>query len=140
MKLLSLAKEHLDKYWPEIKEYIQSGLMLTQNEVTIDQLRLLCSQGHAHIVLFQCEETYDLKGALVFEVISYPQYRVANVISIGGDKMYLDEHEMDQFKVALKKGGISKIQGWCSPAVARLWQKQYKATIPYQMIRIELGE
>ena len=136
-KLVSLAREHLDRFWPEVKPFLEKGLLSTEGEITIDQLRLLIVQGHIHVVLFQTED-YETVGALAFEIQAYPNFRVANIVSFGGEQLLVDEAEMVQFSAGLRKMGVTKIQGWCSPAVSRLWRKQFKATTPYTMIRIEL--
>lgn len=138
-RLFFLPKDKLDLHWESMKPFLASGLLSTEGELTIDQVRLLLVQGYLYSVVAVDMDTDLVVGALAFEIINYPQYRVANVVSVGGDQLLIAETEMAQFQVSLKQLGCTKIQGWCSPAIARLWKQQFNARIPYQMIRIDIG-
>jgi hypothetical protein len=139
MKSLSyIPRNYLDKFWDQIKDLLASGLQLCEGELDINQLRLLITQGHATVIVATSIETDEIVGALAFEVVNYPNYRCANVISIGGHNLFSDEHDMEQFKSILKKAGISKIQGWCSPAIARMWKSKFNFTTPYTMVRSDV--
>ena len=136
-RLDTLPKELLDQWWPQVENLLAKGLLACEGELDISQLRLLIVQGQVQVVLFLDEEDL-LVGALGFEIVAYPNYRVANIVSFGGEGLLAGEGELEQFKTGLRRWGVSKIQGWCRPAQARLFQKQFGATTPYQMIRIEL--
>lgn len=133
-----LTKEHLDKYWEDIKPLLEKGLLASQHEINIEQVRLLIVQGAFHTVIGLDKETYEIVGCLVFEIINFPNYRVANIVSIGGNKMLVSEDDFVQFTYGLKKLGVSKIQGMCTPVLARLWKRKLKATIPYHIVRLDL--
>ena len=135
-----LSKEHLDEYWPKIKRFLESGLFLCEGELDISQLRLLAVQGAAHIVVGIDSDTSDVVGALAFEIRVYPNFRAANIVSIGGDHLFLGEDDLVLLKEELRKGGIKRIEGWCKPAQARTFRMNLGAETPYQMIRINLED
>lgn len=136
----ALSKEHLDKYWNQIKEYLHSGLLMCEGELNIDQLRLLAVQGRVFIVVGISLETNNLVGALALEMVNYPNYRAANIISYGGHNLFASEEDFAGLKQELAKAGISQLQGWCKPAQARLFKHKYGFKTPYEMIRVSLTE
>lgn len=135
-----LSKEHLDEYWDQIKDYLASGLFYSEGELSVDQLRLLIVQGAAHVIVFLDVEDNNVVGAFSFEIKQYPNKRSANIISIGGDNLFVDKNDLIHLREELRKGGIKTIEGWCKPAQVR-WAKQaLGAETPYQMIRINLED
>lgn len=134
-----LSKEHLDKFWNQIEPLLEEGLLFCEDELNISQLRLLITQGAVHTIIGIDSENGNVKGALVFEIVNYPNYRVMNIISYGGYNLFADEYEMEQLKNILRGNGISKIQGWCKPAQARLFKSQFGFETPYQMVRLDIG-
>lgn len=138
--LHALSKEHLDKYWGQVKEYLHRGLLMCEGELNVDQLRLLCVQGLANVIIIVSLETSNVVGALALEIVNYPNYKVANIISYGGHNLFASEEDFNGLKQELGKAGISKLQGWCKPAQARLFKHKYGFTTPYEMIRVSLIE
>jgi len=135
-----LSREHLDKYWPVLKPLLEKGILLCQDEITIDQLRLLIVQGQTHVIVAVDNDTGGIIGALAFEITPYPNCRAMNIISLGGDNLFADEYDMEVLKGILKQNGISKIQGWCYPAQARLFSSKLGFTKTYQMVSLDIGE
>ena len=135
-----LSKEHLDDYWEQIKGYIDAGLFYSEGEITLDQIRLLIVQGAVHVIIGMDTEDDRVVGALAFEIRTYPNYRAANIISLGGDHLFLNENDLIHLREELRKGGIKRIEGWCKPAQARTFRMKLGAETPYQMIRINLED
>lgn len=132
-----LSKEHLDKFWVQLKPLLEAGLMCSEGELDISQLRLLIVGGVVHIVV--ATDTPDnIVGALAFEIVTFPNYRAANIISYGGHNLFADARDMRYFTDILKKAGISKLQAWCKPAQARLFKSSFGFTAPYEMIRLDI--
>lgn len=99
---------------------LRKALECGDGELTIDQLRLLIVQGNAHLLVAHREKPV---GAAVIEFKNYPNFRAANVIAIGGMKMFADASAFESLVRFAKIGGASKIEGYCPIAVARLWKK-----------------
>lgn len=135
-----LSKEHLDKYWNIVGPFLQAGLFMCEGELDISQLRLLCTQGLVHVILIEDIEDNQIRGAIAIELVNYPNYRVANIVSYGGYYLFASEEDFTVLKTELKKAGISKIQGWCKPAQARLFKSRLGFSTPYEMVRISLEE
>lgn len=135
-----VSKNYLDRYWNQIEEYLHSGLLVCEGELDVKQLRLLCVQGAAHVVVIVDLETSNIIGALAFEFAVFPNYRAANIISYGGHNLFASEEDFSQLKKELAKTGVTKLQGWCKPAQARLFKSKYGFTTPYEMIRVSLIE
>ena len=136
-----MAREHLDDHWDSIKGYLESGLFYSEGEIDINQLRLLVVQGAAHLIVgIDHDDSDKLCGALAFEIRTYPNYRAANIISLGGDHLFLCESDLILLREELRKADIKRIEGWCKPAQAKLFKTKLGASTPYQMIRINLEE
>jgi hypothetical protein len=134
-----LSKEHLDKFWDQVKPLLEKGLLCSEGELDINQLRLLITGGIAHVVV--STDTPDhIIGALAFEISQFPNFRVANIISYGGYNLFSNERDMNQFKELLKKGGVSKLQAWCKPAQARLFKHSFGFSSPYEIIRLDIKD
>lgn len=134
-----IQKEHLDMFWNQISPLLEKGLMYCQDELNIDQLRLLAVQGSIKIAVGLNDQD-QIVGAIALEVVNYPNYRCANVVSYGGEDLFASEQDFDVIKRYLKTIGISFIQGWCRPAQARLFKSRYGFSTPYEMIRLSLKE
>lgn len=136
----SISKEHLDKFWSQISPLLHAGLLMCEGELDINQLRLLCVQGSVNIIVAVDNDTGYIKGALALELVRYPNFRAANIISYGGYDLFADLEDFNSLKMELKRAGISQLQGWCKPAQARLFKSKYGFSTPYEMIRVSLGE
>jgi len=134
-----LTKEHLDKYWNQLEPLLDAGIMTSEGEINIHQLRLLIVQGLVHVIV-ATHNPDEIIGAVAFELINYPNFRAANIISLGGDNLFLDEKDIKNFAEILKKGGVSRIQGWCKPAQARLLSSKLGFKLPYQMVSMDIGD
>lgn len=135
-----LSKEHLDRFWNQVEPLLHSGLLMCEGELNVHQLRMFIIQGISHLIVGTDNDTGNIKGALAFEIVNYPNIRVANIISYGGYNLFASKEDFDVVKQSLKKAGISSLQGWCKPAQARLFKSKYGFKTPYEMIRLSLTE
>jgi len=134
-----IQKEHLDLFWDQISPLLEKGLMYCEGELDISQLRLLAVQGSVRIAVGLNDQD-QIVGAIALEVVTYPNYRCANVVSYGGEDLFATEQDFTIIKSYLKTIGISFIQGWCRPAQARLFKSKHGFSTPYEMIRLSLKE
>lgn len=107
-----VSKEHLDKFWSQVEPFLDSGLLMCEGELNVSQLRMFIVQGAAHLIVGTDNDTGNIKGALAFEIVNYPNMRVANIISYGGYNLFASEEDFDVVKQNLRRAGISSLQGW----------------------------
>lgn len=125
----------LDTVWPEVAPMLNAALSKGEGELDLSQLRLLITARQAELVLVV--EDGALVGAIAIEFMQYPNYRVANFIATGGRRLFARAGDVDQLKAWLKERGATKIQGYCPPAVARLWCR-LGFHVAYQVVRCDI--
>lgn len=130
-----LNRQFLDQEWPHVSGYLEDGLLCSEGELSIDQLRLLCAQGHADVFVVLADG--KLTGALAIECVSYPNYRAANVTAAGGRGIYNASFWL-LLRDWLKGMGYSKVQGYCPPGVARLLRRIDGFRTSYELVRCDL--
>ncbi|CAB3928428.1 hypothetical protein [Achromobacter deleyi] len=133
--LMHFDPTQLDRVWPDVAPLLAAALAKGEGELDLSQLRMLITSRHAELVLVRAGD--DLVGAIAIEFIQYPNYRVANFIATGGRRLFACESDVSQLKTWLKDRGASKIQGYCPPAVARLWAR-LGFHVAYQVVRCDL--
>jgi len=121
MNVFPLNVAYLHQHWEEIAKYLQPALDLGDvEEFTLDQMKVYILNGSW--TLFVVAEEDKLCGAVVVAFSNYPNNRVAFVTAIGG-KFISSKETFENFKVALKNMGATKIQGGARESVARLWNR-----------------
>lgn len=91
-------------------------------------------QGLAHLIVATRGKPV---GAAAVEFKDYPNFRAANVIAIGGKGMFADQTGFEALARFAKERGASRIEGYCPPAVARLWTK-FNFREAYRFVRREI--
>lgn len=132
-----LSKEQLDRYWNTAEPFLQAGLLVSEGELDVKQMKLLARQGLMQILLIIDQEDM-VRGAIATEIVNYPNYKAINIVSYGGYNLFASEEDFEYLKDEFRKAGFSKIQGWCKPAQARLFKSRYGFDSPYEMIRMSL--
>jgi hypothetical protein len=132
-----LSKEQLDTYWSLAEPFLYAGLLVSEGELDIKQLRLLAILGKVQILLIMDMEDM-VRGAMATEIVSYPNFKALNIVSYGGYNLFASEEDFNYLKDELRKAGFSQLQGWCKPAQARLFKSRYGFSTPYEMIRMSL--
>jgi hypothetical protein len=121
MNVFPLNVAYLHQHWEEIAKYLNPALDLSGvEEFTLDQMKVYILNGSW--TLFAVAEEGKLCGAVVVSFSNYPNNRVAFVTAIGG-KFISSKETFENFKVALKNMGATKIQGGARESVARLWNR-----------------
>jgi hypothetical protein len=111
----------LDPVWPKVRGYVERALKHSAGELDASQVRLLLTQRMAH--LFVGTRGGEIVGCMVVEFNTFPNFRVANIITVAGDDMWLDRAGFDSFRQWAKAKGCSKIEASCRASVARLFQR-----------------
>lgn len=114
---------------------LAAALTKGEGELDLSQLRMMITGRQADLVLVVDDGA--LLGAIAIEYVQYPNYRVANFIATGGRRLFARESDVSQLKIWLRERGVSKIQGYCPPAVARLWRR-LGFHMAYQVVRCDL--
>jgi hypothetical protein len=135
-KIEHIKADKLDALWPQCSGFIQAGLALGEGEIDLSQVRQLIVLGNAELIAGYSHDNAVL-GAMVIQFINFANFRVANVLSIGGSSIVASSVHWAQIKTWLKQSGASKVQGFCKPAQARLWRR-IGFTQRYAVVRAEL--
>jgi hypothetical protein len=123
----------LDSVWPEAKPLIQSALDTGKGEMNADQARYALTKGLAELFVAKTNDKID--GVALVEFMNYPNYRIANVIAIGGRGVI---KHWDGFKQWLRLGGASYVEGHCYDSISRLWESKLGLEKAYTVMRGKL--
>lgn len=138
MKQLYVIKQtELDFVWQEAAPLVEKGLCHAHGELSIDHVRLLLVQDKMKLLLSKNKDTDTLVCALVVEFVSYPNFRCANIVSIGGDNLKMDQEDITQLKKICGYYGATKIQGWTHPKMTSYLIKQGFEK-QYDVVRIDI--
>lgn len=132
----AIVPTEVELYWPRCRALIESGLVPSEQEANISDVLALLIAERAVLVVVE-----DVMGAvvlaLVIQLIPFPNYTVAHVLSIGGRRTQDLQEHWGCLKAWMKQHGASKVQGMCQPAQARLWRR-FGFTPSYQVVRQDL--
>ncbi len=133
MSIVHVQQYQLDKYWPHVEKYIKDALDTGYGEMNEHHARLFISKGMSE--LFAIEEDEKITGAILVEFINYPNYRSANVISLGGKGVV---KHWDEFKNWMRFGGASYVEGHCHKSMSRLMKSALGLEETYSIMRGKL--
>lgn len=134
-KISVVSQLELDSIWDSCKAMVQKGLLCSDGELTIDQIRLFLVQGSMRLLV--CKRGEKIVSAAVAELLHFPNYRCVNIISIGGKGWGMDAEDVIQLKKICKGWGASKIQGWTHPKMTEYLCKQGFEK-KYDVVRIDI--
>lgn len=127
----------LDYVWEQTKPLIEKGLVHSQGELSIEQVRLLIVQGWFKLLISKDIKEGEIKAAAVVEFISFPNYRCANIVSLGGDKFGMVESDVLQLIATCKRLGATKIQGWTHHKMTEYLSK-FGFQKKYDVVRMDI--
>jgi len=136
-QIFVIQPENLDRIWEQSKYLIEKGMMCSDGELTLEQIRLLLVQGHMKLLISKDIKEQKIVSALVVEIVQFPNYRCVNVVSIGGDGLHMDQTDIQQLKHICKQWGASKIQGYTHKKMTSyLIQKGFEKK--YDIVRLDI--
>jgi hypothetical protein len=135
-KVEQIKVERLDAIWPTCSHFLAAGLAMGEGEMDLSQLRQSIVLGNVEL-LVGLDTQSEVVGAMALQFINFANFRVANVLTIGGTSIVASKLHWEQVKQWLKQRGASKVQGFCQPAQARLWRRM-GFTQSYAVVRSEL--
>jgi len=133
MSVHHVQQFQIDDLWPKAEKYVKSALDHNEGEMTIEQARFALTKSMVELFIFHEGDTPT--GAALVEFINYANYRVANVIAVGGKGVIKD---WDEFKGWMKQGGAKYVEGYCRDSVCKLWETKFNAKKAYTVMRSEI--
>lgn len=120
-KLTVLAPEALDAYWPIVGDLLDRALTHSEDELSAEDIRGMVRRAVAFILVIVIDGRIRAAGAV--EIVQYPRYKVASIIAVGGDKVFLRRDEFAWVCQVARDMGCAKVQTYCRPSMARLLGK-----------------
>lgn len=120
-QLTVLAPASIDAMWPTVGALIDKALAHSEGELSADDIRAMVKAGTAFVLVIVRGGEILAAGAV--EIAQYPRFRVANIIAVGGEHVFLRRSELDWVCKVARDMGCEKIQTYCRPSMARLLGK-----------------
>ena len=120
---------YISQIWPKVETFIKDALEKGGDfpdwaaSYNINHVQQYLTSG-AWLLFVGIDEANNILGAATVSFINCPLHRIAFVTTIGGH-LITSQDTFEQFSTILKARGATKIQGYCRPAILRLW-KRYK--------------
>jgi hypothetical protein len=136
LRVIYVAKDVLEHYWPLCEPHIEQGLLPAQGEANAKHVLLELEAGRAQLIVGE-DVVGNVHCSIAVQFQPMPNYIVAHVYSIGGRGVMDNAHHWASIKAWMKANGAVKVQGICRPAQARLWAKLGFESV-YQVVRQDL--
>lgn len=120
-QLTVLAPESLDSAWPVVGDFLDQALEHGEGELNAEGIRQMVRSGQAFILVVVQDGVILAAGAV--EISQYPRYKVANIIAVGGTRVFLQRDELAWLCKVARDMGCTKVQTYCRPSMARLLGK-----------------
>ena len=120
-ELTVLAPASLDACWPTIRPLLDGALAHSEGEITAEHVREMVAGGNAFVLVIV--EGGEILAAGAVEIAKYPRYKVANIIAVGGRRVFLRREELGWLRMVARDMGCAKVQTYCRPSMARLLER-----------------
>lgn len=120
-QLTVLAPESLDAAWPVVGDFLDKALEHSEGEIGAEDIRQMVRKGHAFILVVVQDGSILAAGAV--EIVQYPRYKAANMIAVGGNRVFLRADELTWVCRVARDMGCTKVQTYCRPSMARLLER-----------------
>jgi|DEB0MinimDraft_3_1074331.scaffolds.fasta_scaffold31718_2 hypothetical protein len=135
--LYVVPPQQIHKFWGISSPHLEKAIQTSSGEYTIDQLKVLVTQGKTTL-LITLNENQICTGAATIEWLDYANDRVCYISYIGGK---ISQESWLQFVDWIIKSGGTKIQGsTSSPAIVRLWRMKFNMKPKYTLMELKLTE
>jgi len=121
MEVYCSPKETVEDIWKEVSVYFQRALNKHDAEYTLDDLKNLIVNGSWKLFVFINDDN-KINGAAVVSFITYPRSHTAFVTCIGGNQL-INEEYYKKFMELLKNYGATRVQGYVTASIERLYRK-----------------
>ena len=120
-RLTVLVPESLDATWPVVGSLLDSAMSHSEGELNAEDVRQMVEDGHAFVLVIV--QAGEIVAAGAVEVVGYPRYKVANIIAVGGKRVFLRRDEFQWLCMVARDMGCTKVQTYCRPSMARLLER-----------------
>ncbi|SOY79928.1 hypothetical protein CBM2599_A120493 [Cupriavidus taiwanensis] len=120
-RLTVLTGAALDAAWQVVAPLLDKALAHSEAELTSTDIRDLAAQGLAFVLVIMRDN--DVLAAGAFEIVQYPRYKAANIIAVGGRRVFLRRDELAWLQMLARDMGCVKVQTYCRPSMARLLER-----------------
>lgn len=120
-ELTVLEPRSLDAAWPVIGPYLDKALSHSEGEICAEDVRQMVRDGQAFVLVVVAGGAILAAGAV--EIVRYPRYKAANIIAVGGKRVFLRADELAWVCRLARDMGCTKLQTFCRPSMARLLGK-----------------
>ena len=113
MEVSPVTRDAITAVWPDVEDYIRLIVDRAEGEYDEGDLFSRCLDGK--LTLLIAHDGWEVYGAILSQVIEYPQKSALNVFGIGG-------RELDQWidpLISRLREGMENIQADCIKAYAR---------------------
>jgi hypothetical protein len=131
MNLYVIGPQHIDRAWQEGAHLLGEATKFAPDECTPSQLKLRLALGHMTLLCIRDDEPAAWL-AVSFQQLS--NMRVLHIHAIYAPGKTSDDAFLLVEQYA-RQEGASAIQGACSEAVARLWQRRFGFSETYRIMR-----
>jgi hypothetical protein len=140
MKLFVIQSTHIHQVWHKVAPLLKEAITKSENEYTLDQLKMALVQGKQTLLVQMDEEapayleddSEIISLALTIEWNDLPNDRIAFVSYISGTNTLEIWEELITW---VKANGGTKLQGVTNnPAIVKLWDKQFNMKPIYTLM------
>ena len=115
-----VAPNNVYNVWADIENYLNASINVSNNDITLDQLKLLLVRGE-QTLLVSVNENNKINGAMTVEFINHPNARTMFITALGGLGIVNDE-TFSQVETWARMQGATKTAAWAQEAQARLYK------------------
>lgn len=133
MKIVHIPAAHVDRAWRDGAHNLAKACEWALREVTADQLKMMLARGERQLLGLDVEGQFVAWAAV--QVQQLPNIRVFYIYSIYAPGSTGPEAFRLLADLA-RAEGCSSIRGACSEAVARIWERKFKAERLYSILEI----
>ena len=136
MQVQQVPLQYIHAAWPKVERFVASALEYSQGDYSLDQAKVLISQGH-WAVFVAVDDNQEIQGAACVQFNNMPNDRVAFVVAIGG-KLIADKDTWEQFTSLLKVNGATYVEGAARESIARLWKAKFGFEEKYRIVGVRI--
>jgi len=115
-----VAPNNVYNVWADIETYLNASINVSNNDMTLDQLKLLLVKGE-QTLLVSVNKNNKINGAMTVEFINHPNARTMFITALGGLGIVNDE-TFSQVETWARMQGATKAAAWAQKAQARLYK------------------
>lgn len=121
MRLHVLARAAAEENWPVLAGLLDDALSHGEGELSADDIRQMVRDERVYLLVVI--ENGQILAAGAVEIVVYPRFKVANIIAVGGKRVFLRREELAWVAMVARDMGCAKVQTYCRPSMARLLGK-----------------